>query len=332
MQSFSPQPTRKGSWNTRIRRFDVFPKAADDVKEKASLGAAVTLVGCFVMFVLFVFEIVVFLTPPRQDTMFVDVTRDYPLRLQFNLVFGMLRCTEVNVELLDSFGRLISGGERDIKKTDVDGLEMMRKGRERAKSFWWGLSGPPPTRASAGCHVKGSMLIQKTEGNLHIAAGSASTDHHGEHSHHVHTISMNDLRFNVSHFIYDFNFGPHFRSRKDALAGAYVADESSQVTYHIKVVPTVYETRSGNIVQSAQYSVHEERRRITPNSPTPLPGVFFKWEMSPFMIKYTETPISFPHFLTRLSAIIGGTFVVLGILYKGGLNLFHVFTQKPKAT
>jgi hypothetical protein len=40
--------------------------------------------------------------------------------------------------------------------------------------------------------------------------------------------------------------------------------------------------------------------------------VFIKWDMSPFVIQYRETGRSFAHFLTRLCAITGGTFVVLG--------------------
>ena len=43
-------------------------------------------------------------------------------------------------------------------------------------------------------------------------------------------------------------------------------------------------------------------------------GLFFTYDLSPIMIKYTERRKSFAHFLTGVCAIIGGVFTVAGII------------------
>lgn len=44
------------------------------------------------------------------------------------------------------------------------------------------------------------------------------------------------------------------------------------------------------------------------------PGVFWKYDFSPYATSLREVPKSFSHFITRCCAVIGGTFVVFGLL------------------
>lgn len=45
-----------------------------------------------------------------------------------------------------------------------------------------------------------------------------------------------------------------------------------------------------------------------------IPGIFFVYELSPFMVTITEAHIPLSHLITRLLAIVGGVFSVLAIL------------------
>lgn len=45
-----------------------------------------------------------------------------------------------------------------------------------------------------------------------------------------------------------------------------------------------------------------------------MPGVFFQYELSPLMVKYTERRRSLGHFLTTVCAIIGGVYTVAGLV------------------
>ena len=59
-----------------------------------------------------------------------------------------------------------------------------------------------------------------------------------------------------------------------------------------------------------------------------MPGVFFSYELSPVMVKYSPKEKSLGHFLTGLCAIIGGVFTVAGILDKLIYNSSRLIEQK----
>jgi hypothetical protein len=46
-----------------------------------------------------------------------------------------------------------------------------------------------------------------------------------------------------------------------------------------------------------------------------LLGVFFKYDFSPMMVVVSDRGGGFSHYITRLFALLGGTYVVLGMLY-----------------
>ncbi len=84
--------------------------------------------------------------------------------------------------------------------------------------------------------------------------------------------------------------------------------------YFIKVVPTTYESLNGNVLNTNQYSVTEHFKPLKGENAHGLPGVFFMYELSPIMVKFSETRKSFAHFLTSLCAIVGGVFTVAGMV------------------
>ena len=45
-----------------------------------------------------------------------------------------------------------------------------------------------------------------------------------------------------------------------------------------------------------------------------LPGIFFVYDLSPFMVNVRRKSMPFMHLITRLLAIIGGVFSILGML------------------
>ncbi len=81
------------------------------------------------------------------------------------------------------------------------------------------------------------------------------------------------------------------------------------------MVPTEYHFASGNVVDSCQYSVTDQFKSAhDPTKGFVLPGVFFIYDISPIMVRFTEKRPSFSYFLTSLCAIVGGVFTVAGII------------------
>ncbi|KAJ1623703.1 endoplasmic reticulum vesicle transporter [Pavlovales sp. CCMP2436] len=96
----------------------------------------------------------------------------------------------------------------------------------------------------------------------------------------------------------------------------------------MKVVPTIYEYSSGISVLSNQYSFTQIFR--TTAETDKLPAVYFHYELSPIMAKFTVGARSFGSFLTGLCAIVGGVFTLSGVV---DAIIFRLAAKvKPPAT
>jgi hypothetical protein len=277
------------------------------------------------MLFLLISELATYTHVVTEDTIFVDTTRDKAIWINLELVFLKLACKDVEVDVVDSFGES-QQGRREIQKQDVDPEQYIHQ----TFSFWFSANrNEVEFPRGSGCRVFGRAEVQKGKGNLHIAAGSNAPQ---SHEHHVHHVTQEQISgFNVSHFISHLSFGPSFPRRTDPLSWTRVIEPNvMQVNHLVQLVPTIYEDWSGSVTEGYQYSAQTNYKHIVPGAASfPLPGVFIKWDISPFVIQYRETGRSFAHFLTRVCAITGGTFVVLGLIYSGLVRLFPALQRAP---
>eukprot|EP01114_Cavostelium_apophysatum_P014486 TRINITY_DN3775_c0_g1_i2.p1 TRINITY_DN3775_c0_g1~~TRINITY_DN3775_c0_g1_i2.p1 ORF type:complete len:390 (-),score=81.18 TRINITY_DN3775_c0_g1_i2:57-1226(-) len=167
-----------------------------------------------------------------------------------------------------------------------------------------------------GCQVYGYLLVNKVAGNFHFAPGKSFQQHHM----HVHDLQpFRNFKFNLSHTVNRLSFGKEFPGIINPLDGIKKADEREQsgagmYQYFVKIVPTVYESLNSAILNTNQFSVTEHFKPLSGDGSHGLPGVFFMYELSPIMVKFTESRKSFAHFLTGVCAIIGGVFTVAGLV------------------
>ncbi len=168
-----------------------------------------------------------------------------------------------------------------------------------------------------GCNMYGNLEVNKVAGNFHFAPGKSF-----QHAHmHIHDLAQySGHKFNMSHRINSLSFGEPFPGIVNPLDGVAKATkeeenaETGMFMYYVKVVPTRYEYLYGSTVETNQFSVTEHFRPIGGREGQGLPGVFFFYELSPIMVRFTETRQSFFHFLTQLCAILGGVFTVSGMV------------------
>lgn len=170
--------------------------------------------------------------------------------------------------------------------------------------------------ASHGCRLSGYLEVNKVAGNFHFAPGKSF-----QHAHmHVHDLAaFQGTPFNMSHRVNRLSFGEEFPgivNPLDDVEVSYQEDGNNMHMYYVKVVPTSYNYLNGTSLSTNQFSVTEHVRPIshTHNDQGGLPGIFFFYELSPLMVKYTQTRNSLAHFLTQLCAILGGVFTVAGML------------------
>ncbi|CAI5521234.1 unnamed protein product [Closterium sp. Naga37s-1] len=146
---------------------------------------------------------------------------------------------------------------------------------------------------------------------------------------------------NVSHVIHSLGFGVPYPGRLNPLDGFVrilpplkegedPARSSGTFKYFLKVVPTRLRFWHGGTVKTNQYSISEY---FTPSSPqsNALPAVYFLYDLSPIAVSITESHRSFFHFLTRLCAVLGGTFALTGMLDRWVYSLLQLFNRPRHA-
>mmetsp|Transcript_16057 Transcript_16057/g.17832 ORF Transcript_16057/g.17832 Transcript_16057/m.17832 type:complete len:231 (+) Transcript_16057:146-838(+) len=188
-----------------------------------------------------------------------------------------------------------------------------------------------------GCRMFGSIDIDKVRGNLYVTISKPYIAHHGSHLHHIHSVTKKDLRdmrehVHFGHKIHQFHFGSSFPGMINPLEG-YSQDRTKlelvRQEYFCKIVPTEYKG-SFRTMQSAQYSVYNHTEVVDPDAGrVKLPGVFFKYEFSEMMMEISGKSYPLGHFVTRLCAVLGGVWVVLGMVY--GVSRLVVDAGKKKA-
>jgi hypothetical protein len=102
--------------------------------------------------------------------------------------------------------------------------------------------------------------------------------------------------------------------------------------YYVDLVPTLYTESDGTIVYAHQYAITEQQKNVMPNGElVSLPGVFFVYRFTPFMVQKMDKVKPMSHFLVSVCAIIGGVFTVAGmldsLLYKSYKGLKRVSRQ-----
>jgi len=167
-----------------------------------------------------------------------------------------------------------------------------------------------------GCQVYGYLEVNKVAGNFHFAPGKSFQ----QHSMHVHDLQpFKGAEFNLSHTITRLSFGNDYPGLINPLDTVKKIEDkgTGMFQYFIKVVPTTYQSLDGGSINTNQFSVTEHYRLLSAKGETSghgLPGVFFMYDLSPIMVKFTERQRSFAHFLTSVCAIVGGVFTVAGII------------------
>lgn len=199
-----------------------------------------------------------------------------------------------------------------------------------------------------GCHIAGVLRVNKVAGNVHVALGGmhshgksdsqehgseghGSGDHDHGHAHgqpqqqHVHQFMIHEMaNYNCSHTIRHLSFGERYPGVVNPLDSTSqiipASGGSAHMQYFLKVVPTVYEGSFGGPMDTNQFSVTQQTHPISMQDVfnggggQRVPGVFFVYEISPFMVRVSSARMPFSTFITSLFAILGGVLTVAGII------------------
>ncbi|XAR57671.1 hypothetical protein NMG60_11025913 [Bertholletia excelsa] len=339
-----------------IRNLDAFPRAEEHLLQKTQSGAVVSIVGLIIMATLFLHELRYHLSTYTVHQMAVDLKRGETLPIHINMTFPSLPCDVLSVDAIDMSGkhevdldtsiwklRLTSDGhiigteylsdlvekEHAAHKHDGDKDHHEDSDHKIHQGFDQDTESMIKRVKQAlankeGCQVYGVLDVQRVAGNFHISV-------HGLNIFVAQMIFEGATHVNVSHIIHDLSFGPKYPGIHNPLDGTtrFLHATSGTFKYYIKIVPTEYRYLSKEVLPTNQFSVTEYFKPMTEFDRT-WPAVYFLYDLSPITVTIREERRSFLHFITRLCAVLGGTFAVTGMLDRWMYRLLET-VMKPNA-
>lgn len=271
-----------------VKRLDIYRKVPKDLTQPTVSGAVISICCVVFMTILFVSELIDFLTPEIINELFVDQASSGSdkIDVRLNVSLPLLDCKYAGLDIQDDSGRHEVGALANMVKAPIETNDF--KGKH------------------IGCRLEVSFQINKVPGNFHLSTHSAS-----------HQPSVIDM----AHEIHEISFGDDVRTYNlhgsfDPLSGIQKLDDSALQSheYHLRIVPSIYEEISGSTLRPYQYSYAYKKYISIGFTGHVIPAVWFKYDINPISVKYKERRKPFYEFLCMTCAIVGGTFTVAGII------------------
>ena len=304
---------------SKIKRIDFYRKLPKDLTEPTLSGAIVSLVALTIMAVLFLSEIARYLQVTTTSEMFVDINRGgEKLEINVDIEFPRFPCALISLDAQDVMGTHIVDVGGSMKK-----IRLSKDGAVISEADL--LKGPKPTEADAksqadafeGCQIAGHLLVNKVPGNFHISS-------HAQQAWVNKFFGTKSDRLDLSHTVHHLSFGStlqldHIRQNfaegvlnpLDGVAKlrADSVKNSINYEYYIKVVPTTYRR-----LDQTEYYVNQFTANTNEYKANGAPAVYFRYDLSPVTVRFSQYQDSFFHFLVQLCAIVGGVFTVAGLI------------------
>jgi len=332
-----------------LQNFDMYAKVQEDCMQKSKSGGAVTVVTALILVMLFLSELNEFFTLEVIDSVTIDTRMFQKLHIRMNVTFPHLQCDEISVNSVDSSGDLTVNNRGAIETLPLDAngrlappsqpvkagtclscqegetnetkccntcLDLKEAYMRQDLSYFPVLGSAPQCKDAIGCRVAGEVTVNKVSGNVHIALGQAVV----RDGRLIHEFNVADVSgaYNTSHEIHYLAFGKAIKdwmaplddTAKTVRHGAYMFH------YYVKLVPTIFIDRWGQDVQTNQFSVTDSALNVVNKDGrfNGLPGVFFVYDFSPFMIKRLQKAKPWSYLFTNTCAILGGVFTIASLV------------------
>ncbi|KAF4024254.1 hypothetical protein G4228_016233, partial [Cervus hanglu yarkandensis] len=261
-----------------LRRFDIYRKVPKDLTQPTYTGAIISICCCLFILFLFLSELTGFITTEIVNELYVDdPDKDSggKIDVSLNISLPNLHCELVGLDIQDEMGRHEVGHIDNSMKI--------------------------PLNNGVGCRFEGQFSINKVPGNFHVSTHSATAQpQNPDMTHVIHKLSFGDtLQVHNVHGAFNALGGA------DRLASNPLASHD----YILKIVPTVYEDKSGKQQYSYQYTVANKEYVAYSHTGRIIPAIWFRYDLSPITVKYTERRQPLYRFITTANTMKFNPFV-----------------------
>ncbi|KAF0696306.1 Aste57867_12939 [Aphanomyces stellatus] len=103
-----------------LKKWDFYKKIPEDLTVSTLPGVSLSIIGCVIMFILFILEFNAFLTVTHDYQIVMDEGLDEMMRINFNITVPDLRCEFASLDVSDQTGTRKHNMTTDIYKIRID--------------------------------------------------------------------------------------------------------------------------------------------------------------------------------------------------------------------
>lgn len=320
-----------------FKTFDFFQKITmDNVTKPTMIGSFLSLTAISIMIFLFFRQLTSFYSyhTKTDSVVFQPKNSDEQISINLEIFFNSVPCNLVSLDTVD----IMNNHRGDIRDTITKNKfypNSQKLERYKEDRSYDGLV--KAINAGEGCALIGKIFVNQVPGEFHVSFHNyrglyreLSSKNHDlfekiKLSHNVAKLSLGDTtKSEVKKF--DLDSDLFFRSfDKDS---TFNDPERYNYNYFLKIIPYMLvdeNRRKTNYAYSFSLSSKASPFRIERDD---MPEVNFKYEFSPIFMKVTHLKRDYLHFLTHVSAIVGGVFVVFSILNRIFTSLMQYNSDK----
>ena len=316
-----------------FKTFDFFQKVAlDNVTKPTLIGSLLSISAISIMIFLFIRQLRDFYSyhTKTDSVVYQPNNADEQLSINMELLFNSVPCNLLSLDTVD----IINNHRGDISDTIKKKKYYQSTGRfdqnyitnRNVEDLVKAIN------ANEGCAFVGKIRVNQVPGEFHISfhnyrnlwreLNQRNRDlvNKVKLSHSFKSLSLGDTPEKV---VKRFELDPNLFFRSFIDINTFNDKEILNYNYFIKIIPyMLVDENWGSTYYTYSFSLSSKSTQFNPHYDE-MPIVTIRYEFSPIMMKVTHLKRDYLHFLTHVSAIVGGVFVVFSIINRIATNFFY---------
>ena len=316
-----------------FKTFDFFQKVAlDNVTKPTLIGSLLSISAISIMIFLFIRQLRDFYSyhTKTDSVVYQPNNADEQLSINMELLFNSVPCNLLSLDTVD----IINNHRGDISDTIKKKKYYQSTGRfdqnyitnRNVEDLVRGVN------ANEGCAFVGKIRVNQVPGEFHISfhnyrnlwrefnQRNRDLVNKVKLSHSFKSLSLGETPEKV---VKRFELDPNLFFRNFIDINTFNDKEILNYNYFIKIIPyMLVDENWGSTYYTYSFSLSSKSTQFNPHYDE-MPIVTIRYEFSPIMMKVTHLKRDYLHFLTHVSAIVGGVFVVFSIINRIMTNILY---------
>ena len=316
-----------------FKAFDFFFfLSLDNVTKPTLIGSLLSLSAISIMVFLFFRQLIDFYSYHTKTDSVVHQPQnaDDQISVNMELLFNSVPCNLLSLDTVD----IMNNHKGDISDT-LQKKKYYHSNRKIGEKFLTNRDVANLAKAvnnNEGCALVGKIKVNQVPGEYHISFHNYRglwRDFNQKHrdlvskiklSHSFQSLSFGDTSKRV---VKRFELDPNLFFRNFENINTFADNQLLNYNYFVKIIPyMLVDENWGSTYYAYSFSLSSKSTPFDPNYDE-MPIVTIRYEFSPIMMKVTHLKRDYLHFLTHVSAIIGGVFVVFSIINRLATNLIY---------